>query len=155
MRAADGFRACFREAEVFHFACLDQVLDGAGGVFDGRVGVDAVLVKKVDRVGLKALERAFDHLLDVVGTAVGRSPLAVIVGIGLKAELGGDDDVFAEGRQCFAHDLFIDIGAINFGGVEEGDATLDGRADELNSLRFFRRGAKAETQAHASQAERR
>ena len=91
--AADGLCACFGETEVFDLACLNQVLDCAGGVFDGSVGVDAMLVEEVDGVGLQALERAFDDLLDVVGAAVGRGPFAVIVGVGLKAELGGNDDV--------------------------------------------------------------
>ncbi len=87
----------------------------------------------------------------MVRTAVKGSPLAVIVGIGLETELGGDDHVFAEGRECFADDLFIDVRAVDLGSVEEGDATLDGAANELNSLRFFRCRAKAEAQAHASE----
>ena len=145
------FGACFREPEVFDFACLNEVLDGAGSVFDGRVGVDAVLIKEVNGVGPKTLERPLDDLLDMVRTAVKGCPLAVIVRIGLETELGGDDHVFAEGRKCFADDLFVDVRAVDLGSVEERDATLDRGADELNSLRFFCCGAKAEAQAHASE----
>ncbi len=76
--AADGLCACFGEAEVFDLACLNQFLDGAGGVFDGSVGVDAMLIEEVDGVGLQALERAFDDLLDVVGAAVGSGPFAAV-----------------------------------------------------------------------------
>jgi hypothetical protein len=96
-------------------------------------------------VASKTLERGFDDLLDVVRTAIKGSPLAVIGRIGLETELGGDDHVFADGRECFADDLFIDIWAVDLGSVEERDATLDGGADELDSLRFFRCGAKTET----------
>ena len=149
--AADVFGACFRKPEVFDFACLDQILDGASSVFDGRVGVNAVLIKEVSGVGPKALERPLDDPLDVVRTAVQSSPLAVIVRIGLETELGGDDHVFAEGSKCFADDLFIDVRAVDLGSVEERDAALDGGADELDSLRFFRCGAKTEAQAHASE----
>jgi hypothetical protein len=39
---------------------------------------------------------------------------------GSKPELGGDDHVFAEGRECFADDLFIDVRAVDLGSVEEG-----------------------------------
>ena len=135
--AADGLCACFGEAEVLYLACLDQILDGAGGFFDGRIGIDAMLVEEVDGVGLQTLERAFDDLLDVVGAAVGGCPLAVVVGIGLESELGGDDDVFAEGSESFADDFFVDVGAVDFGGVEEGDAALDGGADELDGFCTF------------------
>ena len=91
MGAADSFCAGFGEAEVLYLACLNEVFDGPGSLFDGRVLVDAVLVEEVDGVGLQTLERSFDDLLDVVGTAVGCSPLAIIIRIGLKTELGGDD----------------------------------------------------------------
>ena len=73
--------------------------------------------------------------------------------VGLKAELGGDDDVFAEGRESFADDFFVDVGAVDFGGVEEGDAALNGGADELDGFGFFRGRAEAEAQAHAAEAE--
>ena len=76
--AADVFCACFREPEVFDFACLDEILDGASSVFDGRVGVDAMLIKEVNGVGPKALERPLDDLLDVVRAAVQGSPLASV-----------------------------------------------------------------------------
>ncbi len=151
--AADGVGTSFGEAEVLDLACGDEVFDGPGGVFDGGVGVDAVLVVEVDDVGLEALEGGFDDLLDVFGLAVGGGPLAVVVGVGLKAELGGDDDIFAEGREGFADDFFIDVGAVDFGGVEEGDAALDSGADELDGFRFFRGGAEAEAQTHAAEAE--
>jgi hypothetical protein len=84
---------------VLHLACLDELFDGAGSVFDWSVGVDAMLIEEIDGVGLQALERTFDDLLDVVGPAVGRGPLAVIVRIRLKAKLGGNDDVPAKGSK--------------------------------------------------------
>src|ERR1700761_5945555 len=51
--------------------------------------------------------------------------------IGLKPELGGDDDIFAERSECFAHDLLIDERAIHFSSVEEGDTALDSGTNEL------------------------
>jgi hypothetical protein len=56
-------------------------------------------------------------------------PLAdagVAVGVDVEAELGGDDDLVADGREGFADELFVDEGAVDFGGVEEGDAAVDG-----------------------------
>ncbi len=118
------------------------------------VSSNAMLIEEVDGVGLQAFERAFDDLLYVVGAAVGRGPFAVIHGIGLKAELGGNDDVFAERSEGFANDFFIDVRAIDLGRVEEGNAAFHGSADELDSFGLFRRRAEAEAQAHAAQAER-
>ena len=46
--AADGFGAGFRQAEVLDLAGLDELLDGSGDVFDGHVGIDAVLIEEVD-----------------------------------------------------------------------------------------------------------
>ena len=133
-------------------AC-DEVADGAGGVFDGGVLVDAVLVEEVDGVGLEALEGGFDDLLDVVGLAVGGGPFVVVCGVGLEAELGGDDDVLAEGSKGFADDLFVEVGAVDFGGVEEGDAAFDGERMSCDGGGFFDGGAEAEAEAHAAEAE--
>ena len=48
--------AGFGEAEVLDLACLNEILDGTGYVFDGDVGVDAVLVEQVDDIDFEALE---------------------------------------------------------------------------------------------------
>src|SRR3974390_2664173 len=60
--AADGFGAGFRKTEMLHLALLDQVLDGAGHVFDGYRGVDAVLVVEVDDINAEALKRTLKGL---------------------------------------------------------------------------------------------
>jgi hypothetical protein len=95
--ATDSFCASFGEAKVFDLARCDEVFDGPGGVLDGGVRVDAVLIVEVDDVGFETLERVFDDLLDVVGLAVGRSPLTAIVGVSFESEFRGNDDVSAEG----------------------------------------------------------
>ena len=57
--AVTGCTACARRivaggrlghAEVLHLAGLDELLDRAGDVLDGHVGVDSVLVVEVDGV---------------------------------------------------------------------------------------------------------
>ena len=50
--------------------------------------------------------------------------------IDIEAEFGGDHDLFPERRQRFADQLLVGERAIDFGGVEEGDAALDGGADQ-------------------------
>jgi len=138
---------------VLHLACLDQTLNGTSGFFDGRIGIDAMLVEQVNGVSLQTLQRAFDDLLDVVGATVRCRPLAIVAGIGLESELGRDHDIFAEGSESFAHDLFIDERAIHFGSIEEGDTALHSGANELDRFALLRGGAKTEAQAHTSEAE--
>src|SRR6201999_2768289 len=90
MSAADGPGACFGKTKVLNLASEDEVFDGSRSLFGGSIFVDAMLVKQVDGIGFETLERAFDDLLDMIGAAIGCGPLAVIVGIGFKAELGSD-----------------------------------------------------------------
>jgi hypothetical protein len=65
--AADGFSAGFGEAEVLDLAFLDQVLDGAGDIFDGHVGIDAVLVEKIDASIRRRLSEASATCLMCLG----------------------------------------------------------------------------------------
>jgi hypothetical protein len=111
-----------------------------------------MLVEQVNGVRLQTLQRAFDDLLDMFGLAVGCRPLAIVARIGLEPELGGDDDIFAEGSESFVHDFFIDERALQFGSVEEGDTALDSGANELDRFALLRGGAKAEAQDHTSEA---
>ena len=119
---------------MFHLACLYQVFDGSGGLFNGSVGVDAMLVEEVNGVRLQTRERGFNDQLDVVGMAVERCPFTVVVGIRFKSELGGDDEVFAERGEGLADHLFVDVGPIDFGGIEEDYAALNGGSNELNGF---------------------
>ena len=54
--AADGFGADFGEADVADVACLDHVGDGADGVFDGDVRIEACGAVDVDVVHAEALQ---------------------------------------------------------------------------------------------------
>jgi hypothetical protein len=55
VRATDGLRCGFGEAKVFHFALLDEILHGAGCVFDRNFEVDAMLIVEIDRVDFESL----------------------------------------------------------------------------------------------------
>ena len=61
---------------------------------------------------------------DVLGPAV-HADLLARLGIDLEAELGGDHHLVAHRRQRLADQFLIGEGAIDLGGVEEGDAALD------------------------------
>ena len=88
VRAADGFRARFGQAERAHLALLDEPLHRAHRVLDRRVGVDAVLVVEVDDLDAEALQARLAGLHHVLRPAV---DALLAVGELHLAELGGDD----------------------------------------------------------------
>jgi len=71
-----------------------------GDLLDRHVGIDTVLVEQVDDVGLQPLQRRIGNLPDMSRLAV-HGALAAI-GAEVEAELGGDDDLVAKGRQRLA-----------------------------------------------------
>src|SRR6201995_5974459 len=104
-----------------YLAGLDQVFDGSGGVLYRCVLVDAMLVEQVDGIGAQPLERTLHDLSDVLGATVGAGPLVSILRIRLKPELRRNDDVFSKWCQSLADKLFVRVGAIHLGSVEDGD----------------------------------
>jgi hypothetical protein len=60
----------------------------------------------------------------VCGAAVESDCFAVVVDV--EPELGGYQDVVADWLQRFADKFLVDVGAVPFGGVEQGDAAFGG-----------------------------
>ena len=67
------------------------------------------------------------------GPAVEPGLLAVL---DVEAELGGDHHLVADRRERLADQLLVGEGAVDLGGVEEGDAALDRRADQRDASAF-------------------
>ena len=111
-----------------------------------------MLVEEVDDLDAQPLQRRVAHLADVLGPAV-EAGLLLRLGIDVEAELRGDHHLVAERRQRLADHLLIGEGAIDLGGVEEGDAALDRRADQRDALLLAERSGIAEVQPHAAEAD--
>jgi hypothetical protein len=73
--------------------------------------------------------------------------------VGREAEFGGDHDLAAQRRQRFADQFFIVERAVDFGGIEEGDAAFDRRAHQGDHGLAVGRLAVGVRHAHAAQAE--
>ncbi len=131
-------------------AGVDELLDGAGDVLDRRLRVDAVLVVQVDRVGAEAAQRPVHSTADGVGSA-GQAGLGALLVEG-EPELRGDDHLLAERAQGVADELLVDVRAVDLGGVEQGDAPLDGAAEDGDHLVAVA-GIGAEALAHSHAAE--
>ena len=136
---------------------LNQLPYRSGHVFDRHAGVDPVLIEKVDGLDLEPLERAFDGLLDVLRPAIqsrrSLHPAGIEMGIQVESELGGDRHPPAEGSQRLAQKLFVQERPVDLGGVEEGDAALDGGMEQRGHRLLVLGRAVGETHSHAAEAE--
>ena len=65
------------------------------------------------------------------------------VGTEIVAELGGDHDLVPDGGQRFAHQFLVRERTVDLGGVEEGDAALDGRTDQRDHSCLSRAGCSS------------
>ena len=109
-----------------------------------------MLVEQVDVIRLQALQHPLDGDLDVIGTAVlAAKPLAGRR-VDVVAELGGDHHVAAERSQGFTDEFLVPERAVVLRGIEECDATLDGRTDDRNHLLPVRLLSVGIGHAHAS-----
>ncbi len=126
-RLAQGGGGGLGEAEMEDLACFDQARHGADGVFDGSIGIDAMLVVEIDVIDVEALQAGIAGFADVVGLAVDGAD-AGVAGIADDAELGGEHDLVAPALDGASDEFFVG-GAIHVGGIEEGDAEFEGAMD--------------------------
>src|SRR5690242_11170636 len=89
-----------------------------------------MLVKQVNDIGSKTLERCFGDFLDMLRAAVQTGLFAVF---DVESEFGCDDDIFAEWRERLSNKLFVRIRPIHFCAIEERDSSFDSGADQRNS----------------------
>ena len=137
---------------MFHLALLDEVFHCTGDVFDGHVRIDAVLIEQVNDAGLQAFERRFGDLLNMRRPTV-QSDLFAGGWINFEAKLCGDGHLVTERSERFANEFLVRERAVDFGGIEEGDAAFDCRANQCDAFLLFHGGPVAEAQSHAAQAE--
>ena len=122
--AADGGRGGFGEAEVLHLSRVDELRHGSDGVFDGSVGIDAVLVVEVDVIDAETLQGGVAGLLDVLRFA-GDGPEAGIIFLADVGELGREEDLVTARFDGAADELLVVTDTVHVGGVEEVAAEVE------------------------------
>ena len=130
--AADRVRPGLGQADVADLALGDELGQGADGVLDRRVRVDAVLVVEVDVVGAEPLQRTLDRGADVRGTAV-EVPRAA-AGVGDEAELRRQHDLVAAVLDGAADEFLVGVRPVDLGGVDERDAQVERPVDRADRL---------------------
>src|SRR5947209_2827140 len=149
--APDDLRRGFRQSEMLHLACFDELLHRSGHVLDRDVRIDSVLIKQIDGVYLEALQRFLGDLFDARRMAIETCPSGTSIGVELETKLCSDHHPSPKGKECFPHQLFVGKWSIDLGCVEEGDATVHRCMKKSNHLclvsnRLIRKG-----HAHAAE----
>ncbi len=83
-----------------------------------------MLIEQIDAIGPQPLQRGVGDRADALRPAVLAGFVESPV---LEAELGGNHDLVAEGRQRLANQFLVGERTIGLRGVEEGDAAFEGR----------------------------
>ena len=94
-------------------------------------------------------QRGLRDLADVLGPAVGADELAAFEA---EAELGREDHLVAPPLERSAEQLLVGEGAVGLGGVEEGDAELDGSVERRDGFLVVGH-AVGLAHSHAAEAE--
>ena len=130
--ATDRGRASFGQPDVAHFALGDERGQSSDGVLDRRVRIDPVLVVQVDVVGAQPREGALDGRANVRRAAIEDAGAAA--GVRDNAELRRQHDLVAAVLDGPADEFFVGVGAVDFCGVEVGDAKFQRPVDRANRL---------------------
>lgn len=104
--AADGFRPHFAQAEAFHLAFTNELLDGSGHIFNGHFGVKTMLIEKFDGIDLQSLQRSFRDPADIFRTAVQLAGLIDSIDDAVT-ELGRDGDLVPVWGQGLSGEFLI------------------------------------------------
>ena len=90
----------------------------------------------------------------MIGPAIERRLLLDARSVDVPPKLRRNHNVIAERLERLADDLFIHPRAVDLGRIEERDSELICRTYQLDAVFPVEAGPKAETDAHASEAER-
>ena len=108
-----------------------------------------MLIKEIDRLDAEALKRTLDRPPNMLGPAVDAAHFAALR-VDVEAELCGDHDAVADRPKRFADYLLIVEGAVDLRSVEEGDAPIDGVADQPHAVALGQSRSVALADAHAA-----
>ena len=130
----------------------DELGHRADGLLDRHRRVDAVLVVEVDVVDAEPLQRGVAGRPDVLRAAVDAERRVPSL-VALVAELGREHDLVAAAGDRPADEPLVGERAVHVGGVEEGDAEVEGAVDRARSTAASSAGAVELGHAHAAEAE--
>ena len=147
---ANRSRSGLGKTEVTHLAGPNHFAHGTDGVLDGHIGVNPVLVIKVDLVDAEPLQALVTAFADIFRPAIYANKLSL--GPPDIAKLGGQNHLIATALDGAAHEVFVDSATVHVGGVEEVDAQIERPMDGGDGFVVVT-GAIEFRHSHAAQAE--
>jgi hypothetical protein len=117
-------------ADITDLAAANEIVEGADGLLDRRLRIEAVQLEEIDIVGAEPAQAALDRTQQMVtrGADIVR-PLA-----GAEGRLGRDDDAVAAAGDGLAQDLLGQAVGVDVGAVEHGEAGLEADIDQAGGL---------------------
>src|SRR5205807_5261899 len=97
-------------------------------LFNGRVGIDAMLIIKIDNIDIEPPQTSLARLADIIRLAADPAKLR-LDWIAQDSKLRRDYDLFAMAFNRAAEQLFVRMRSVHVGGVEESDAELERAMD--------------------------
>ena len=149
MGTTDRVWPCFGKTDITDLAVAHEFSHGADSLLYWRIGIDAVLIIKVNDFDAEALKTCFAAAAYIVLGAF--HAYEVPIRRSQNAELGCEHDLIAAVPDRAADQFLVSSHAINVGRVEECDAKFDGAMDRIDSLRLAAWPIKL-AHAHAAQA---
>src|SRR5258708_6162918 len=115
-----------------------------------------MLIEQVNGLDPEPLKRALHRLFDMLRLAVHacRSGL-VVAPTQVETKLGRDHYLAPKRSEAFAHKLFVQERAVNFGGVKECDPAFHSGTENRNHLLFVLWRAVGKAHSHAPQTKSR
>ena len=107
-----------------------------------------MLVIQIDAVGSESLQGPLNHFPDVLRSAVETKAALFIV----EAKFGCDSDSVANRFQRLSDKLFVYVGTVKFGCIEERDAFFTGCTNHPNALILVGGGPVVAAGIHAAES---
>ena len=152
MSPANGFGRGFAEPQEADFPFFPEPRHLPDSILDRNVGIDAMLIVKVDHFHPEPPEARVARRAHIFGVAANAEELPL--GSADVAELGREEHLVATIGDRLPDQFLILADAIHVGGIEEGHAALDGVVDGRDRFALVA-GAVELAHAHAAKADRR
>ena len=115
--AADRCRSGFGHSEIFYFSLFHKVGHRADRFLDRNLGINAVLIVKIDIIGSEPQQAGIAGGTDIIGTAVDAEKTAVLTAH--VSEFRGKNNIASVCAQRLSDKLFILSDTVHVGGIEK------------------------------------
>src|ERR1700693_2171701 len=126
--SAQRLRTGFGKPDVTNLAFFYQLSQCSNCLFNGRVGIDPVLIIQIDSLDLEAAQAALTRGTNIIRLTIYRAG-GGICGDSDDPKFRGEDNLLPAPTNRFPDQLFIGVCAVYVGGIEKVDSEFQGTMD--------------------------